>query len=219
MATAALDTVTKWSPYYVVAGRKWGIPASVLAAQVHLESGGQEGLTSSAGARGLTQFMPGTAASYDVDVTPGHAESQIDGAAHYLHDLGFSADPRKAIASYAAGPGNYTAGLDYADKLLALAGSTYKDIDADGRNRLQDSLDETTNHADDIVKAPLNAAAKAAVAAIEAVGNAIWGAVGDQGKYAALLVVLVLAGVTLVGLGTTRALGGRVNPSTLGATA
>ncbi len=41
---------------------EWGLnaPVATLAAQVHVESGWREGLTSPVGARGLTQFMPRT---------------------------------------------------------------------------------------------------------------------------------------------------------------
>ncbi|MGW5575653.1 peptidoglycan DD-metalloendopeptidase family protein [Nocardia thailandica] len=43
------------------------IPSSLLAAQARQESGFQRGLTSPAGAQGLAQFLPGTAASIDPD--------------------------------------------------------------------------------------------------------------------------------------------------------
>lgn len=43
------------------------IPSSLLAAQARQESGFQRGLTSPAGAQGLAQFLPGTAASINPD--------------------------------------------------------------------------------------------------------------------------------------------------------
>lgn len=117
----ANPTVAKWAPLAQQASSKYGIPANVLLGLIQIESGGREGLTSSAGASGLTQFVPGTAKSYGVNTAPGHAASQIDGAAKYLKALGFGSDPTKALASYNAGPGNYRAGLGYASNVLAAA--------------------------------------------------------------------------------------------------
>lgn len=114
----ANSTVSHWLPQAEVASRKYSIPVNVLLGLVQIESGGHEGETSPTGAQGLTQFEPGTAKGYHVNVTPGHAYSQLEGAAHYLHDLGFAQDPTKALASYNAGPGNYRAGLGYAQNVL-----------------------------------------------------------------------------------------------------
>lgn len=113
--------VLRWTPFIRAAAQKYKVPPPIIAAVIEHESGGQEGLTSSAGAKGLTQFMPGTARSYGVNTAPGHARSQIFGAAHYLADLGVRRDPAKALASYAAGPGNIPAGLPYASAVLSIA--------------------------------------------------------------------------------------------------
>jgi hypothetical protein len=118
---ASASSVARWSALAAAAGAKWNIPPNVLLGLIDVESGGVEGLTSGAGARGLTQFMPGTASQYGVNVAPGHASSQIYGAAHYLHDLGYAADPTRALASYNAGPGNWQAGVGYAHNVLARA--------------------------------------------------------------------------------------------------
>lgn len=120
-APQPLPNVTRWSALTQLYGNRYGVPPAVLLALIHEETRGQEGETSSAGAGGLTQFMPGTARTYNVDTSPGHASSQIAGAAHYLHDLGFAKDPVKALASYNAGPGNPQAGVGYADQVLELA--------------------------------------------------------------------------------------------------
>lgn len=94
------DPVLNWAGYAQEAQQRYGIPADVLLGLTSVESGGIEGRTSSAGAGGLTQFMPGTARGYGVNVTPGHARSQLLGAAHYLADLGFHRDPEHALNAY-----------------------------------------------------------------------------------------------------------------------
>lgn len=115
------SSINDWMSY---AERKYGVPVNVQQGLVKVESGGDPNAQSSAGARGLTQFMPGTAKGYGVQFgsSPGAQRSQILGAAHYLHDLGFSKNPKLALSSYNAGPGNPGAAGNYADKVLAAAG-------------------------------------------------------------------------------------------------
>lgn len=57
----------QWKRAFIKAQREvWGLNTPAwLAAQVGQESGFRDGLTSSVGARGLTQFMPGTAAGME----------------------------------------------------------------------------------------------------------------------------------------------------------
>ena len=49
---------------YTAAAKALGVPAQVLMCLTHIESTMNAGLTSSTGAKGLTQFMPATAADY-----------------------------------------------------------------------------------------------------------------------------------------------------------
>lgn len=130
----ARDPVLQWAADAAAAERATGIPASVLLGLTRIESGGREGLTSSAGAGGLTQFMPGTAREYDVDVRPGHARSQLLGAGRYLKALGFEKDPEYALAAYNGGPGNANIPETraYAGKVLAAARS-YVSFDGGGK--------------------------------------------------------------------------------------
>jgi hypothetical protein len=114
-------TVERWRPYAAIASKKWGIPIGVLLADIEEESGGNTDETSSTGAKGLTQFEPATAAKYGVNTGPGGELSQIEGQAHYLHDLGFAKNPVQALASYNAGPGNWEAGIGYAESVLEKA--------------------------------------------------------------------------------------------------
>lgn len=102
-------TVTRWAPQAAKAHRRYrDVPTRVLLGLVETESAGVEGRTSSANAKGLTQFIPGTAAAYHVNTRPGHAQSQLTGAAHYLHDLlKQTGNIRSALVRYSGGATGY----------------------------------------------------------------------------------------------------------------
>jgi hypothetical protein len=85
------------------AGRH-GVDASLLAAVASVESGFDPRAVSPAGAQGLMQFMPATAAG--LGVSPLDPASAVDGAARYLKDLtGRFGSTELALAAYNAGPG------------------------------------------------------------------------------------------------------------------
>ena len=86
------------------AGSQYGVDPSLLAAVASQESGFNAQATSPAGALGLMQFMPSTAAGLGVD--PLDPASSVDGAARYLSGLTsrFGSTPL-ALAAYNAGPG------------------------------------------------------------------------------------------------------------------
>ena len=79
-----------------------GIPASLLAALLYHESRFEPGVVSSAGAEGIAQFMPATAAGMGVD--PTNPTESIEGAAQllgsYTRQFGSYSD---ALAAYDAG--------------------------------------------------------------------------------------------------------------------
>ena len=83
-----------------------GVNPNILLAQIDVESGGNVNARSSAGAEGVSQFMPFTALQYGVNVKD--AASSIDGQGRYMASLlkMFNGDYRKALAGYNAGEGN-----------------------------------------------------------------------------------------------------------------
>jgi soluble lytic murein transglycosylase-like protein len=86
------------------AARRWSVSASLLAAQLYAESNFNPFAESPAGARGIAQFMPGTAPSYGLS-DPFDPAASIDAQAHLMRDLlRRFASPPLALAAYNAGP-------------------------------------------------------------------------------------------------------------------
>lgn len=82
-----------------------GLDPNLLARLVKQESNGNAQAVSSAGARGLTQLMPGTAAALGVD--PDDPDENLFGGATYLkQQLDRFGNVRQALAAYNWGPGN-----------------------------------------------------------------------------------------------------------------
>jgi soluble lytic murein transglycosylase-like protein len=88
------------------AAKKHGIDPALLAGLVKQESGFNPNAGSPAGARGLTQLMPGTAAGLGVTNVLDPPQS-LDGGARYLRQQldAFGGDVTRALAAYNAGPG------------------------------------------------------------------------------------------------------------------
>jgi hypothetical protein len=89
------------------AASRHGVDASLLAAVAQQESGFNSSAVSPAGAQGLMQFMPATAAGLGVNALD--PTSAIDGAARYLGSLKKQfGSTELALAAYNAGPGTVT---------------------------------------------------------------------------------------------------------------
>jgi hypothetical protein len=86
------------------AAGRWNVSASLLAAQLYAESGFNPLAVSPAGARGIAQFMPGTARSYGLR-DPFDPAASIQAQARLMRDLlrRFGTVPL-ALAAYNAGP-------------------------------------------------------------------------------------------------------------------
>jgi soluble lytic murein transglycosylase-like protein len=84
---------------------RWDVSAGVLAAQLMAESNFNPFAVSPAGAQGIAQFMPGTAALYGLR-DPFDAPAAIDAQAHLMSDLlrQFGGSVSLALAAYNAGP-------------------------------------------------------------------------------------------------------------------
>jgi Transglycosylase SLT domain/D-alanyl-D-alanine carboxypeptidase/Putative Flp pilus-assembly TadE/G-like len=87
------------------AAQRWNVSATLLAAQLYQESRFNPFARSPAGAQGIAQFMPGTAAAYGLR-NPFDAGQAIDAQARMMRDLlrRFGAVDL-ALAAYNAGPG------------------------------------------------------------------------------------------------------------------
>jgi Transglycosylase SLT domain/D-alanyl-D-alanine carboxypeptidase/Putative Flp pilus-assembly TadE/G-like len=94
----------RFAPAISRAAQRWSVSGALLAAQLYAESQFNPFASSSAGAEGIAQFMPGTAAAYGL-ADPFDAERAIDAQAHLMRDLlrAFASVPL-ALAAYNAGP-------------------------------------------------------------------------------------------------------------------
>ncbi|GAC1524744.1 MAG: hypothetical protein NVS2B8_08990 [Vulcanimicrobiaceae bacterium] len=83
-----------------------GLPPDLVAAMVEVESHGDPAAVSRAGAQGLMQLMPDTAATYGV-MNSFDPEANVLGGCHYMHDLlaRYHNNVPLALAAYNAGPG------------------------------------------------------------------------------------------------------------------
>jgi soluble lytic murein transglycosylase-like protein len=91
------------------AAQRWNVSGTLLAAQLHAESGFNPFARSPAGAQGVAQFMPATARAYGL-TNPFDAGRAIDAQAHLMRDLlrQFGSVPL-ALAAYNAGPARVAA--------------------------------------------------------------------------------------------------------------
>jgi hypothetical protein len=94
----------RFAPAIARAAQRWSVSGALLAAQLYEESHFNPFARSAAGALGIAQFMPATAAGYGL-ADPFDSERAIDAQAHLMRDLlrSFASVPL-ALAAYNAGP-------------------------------------------------------------------------------------------------------------------
>ncbi len=104
-ASATSDR-SAYAPLVEQAAARYGLNPAILHGLIQQESGFDPSARSSAGALGLTQLMPSTAASLGVAEPLDPAQS-IEGGARYLSQLlqQFAGNTADALAAYNAGPG------------------------------------------------------------------------------------------------------------------
>lgn len=97
---------SQYDAQITAAATKYGLDPALLKGLIRQESNFNASARSGAGAQGLTQLMPGTAASLGVTDATDPAQA-IDGGAKYLKQQldRFGGDASKALAAYNAGPG------------------------------------------------------------------------------------------------------------------
>ena len=111
-----------YMPLFTDAAARHGVPAALLEATGWAESAFNPKAVSHAGAQGLMQFMPKTAAGFNID--PNDPAQAVDGAARYYKKLlgMFGGDQDKAIAAYNWGEGNLQKAIkEHGDNWLAHA--------------------------------------------------------------------------------------------------
>lgn len=110
---------------------RWGVPPALMAGQLMAESGFDPNAGSPAGAQGIAQFMPSTAAAYGL-ADPYDPVAAIDAQGHLMSDLLRQfGSPELALAAYNAGPAPveachcippYPETRAYVTRILALIG-------------------------------------------------------------------------------------------------
>lgn len=117
------------SAFVQQAAREYNVDPRLVSAVAQTESGGDQSAVSPAGAIGVMQLMPDTAAS--LGVNPYDEKQNVEGGAKYLREMldAFGGDVRKAVAAYNAGPAAvkayggvppYRETQDYVSKVLDL---------------------------------------------------------------------------------------------------
>lgn len=117
-------SVSATDPLVTQAAANTGLPASVVAAQINAESGGDPQAVSPAGAEGEFQFLPSTYTGLGFPAgTEFDPAEEVRAYEKYMTELlqWAKGDVRKALAAYNAGQGNWQAGTGYADGILSAA--------------------------------------------------------------------------------------------------
>ena len=162
-SSQAVNSPSSLEGYFQQASNTYGVDINLLKAVAKQESGFKANVVSSAGAIGIMQLMPGTAAAMGVN-DPYNAQENIMGGAKYLSQMlnKYNGNIALALAAYNAGSGNvdkyggippFSETQNYVKKVLAymgdnLAGNNiiYAVADTSAKNDPTDS-DVTTIYA------------------------------------------------------------------------
>lgn len=128
VATAVIKIAKPITQMIDEAAGRHGLPASFVRSVAKAESGMRADAVSPAGAIGVMQLMPATAAAFHAD--PNNPEQNIEAGTRYLRDLlvKYDGDAAKALAAYNAGPGAvaryngvppYQETVTYVDRVIA----------------------------------------------------------------------------------------------------
>jgi len=131
-AASAAPSGGAYAGLFAQATQRYGLPDGLLSAVAKAESGYNPKAVSGAGARGLMQIMPATAAGLGVD--PMNPAQAVDGAARLLkNNLSTFDSVPLALAAYNAGPGAvrryggippYAETQNYVRKIMGMLGGT-----------------------------------------------------------------------------------------------
>jgi soluble lytic murein transglycosylase-like protein len=132
----------RFAPALSRAAQRWSVSATLLAAQIYVESGFNPFAVSPAGAQGIAQFMPGTARGIGLR-DPFDVPAAIGAQAQLMRDLlrRFGTVPL-ALAAYNAGPGAVLAcgcvppipeTRGYVARVLGLMGGAGEPVDGASR--------------------------------------------------------------------------------------
>lgn len=121
------------------AAQQLNLPVALVAAQINLESSWDPTAESKSGALGLAQFEPDTWAEYGTS-NPDDRTDPVKAINAYVNYMKYllqieGGNVQLALAAYNAGPGNITAGQQYADRVISmsqLAPSQYMSTDNNG---------------------------------------------------------------------------------------
>jgi hypothetical protein len=132
------EIATNFDTHVAEAARHFGLPKSLIFAIIHVESAGDAGAVSHAGAMGLMQIMPATWADlrrrYRLGSDPFDPRDNIFAGTAYLREMYDQFGSPGFLAAYNAGPGRYADHLatarplpretrDYVAKLVEMLGA------------------------------------------------------------------------------------------------
>jgi soluble lytic murein transglycosylase-like protein len=132
------ELMRRWDPYITAASRRFGVPAAWIGAVMRMESGGRtmlaenQPMTSSTGAMGIMQVMPGTyeemREQYQLGTNPYDPHDNVLAGTAYLRWLKMKYGYPAMFAAYNDGPGHLESHLHQGRPLPAETSDYIKGI-------------------------------------------------------------------------------------------